>query len=124
MLQKKQGPAEHRAIRLAAGEASDGFVGNDIKTAKYNLVTFLPIFLCEVFSRAAYLYFLLQVRDQLSKAHLKECQCICSQCLRLWISANNRHVLHHFQDGIIQKWLLLYLSICVQLFPPFFTAIF
>ena len=34
---------------------------NGIKTAKYNVVTFLPIFLFEMFSRAAYLYFLLQV---------------------------------------------------------------
>ena len=33
---------------------------NGIKTAKYNVVTFLPIFLFEMFSRAAYLYFLLQ----------------------------------------------------------------
>ena len=62
-LQKKQAPAENRAVRLDAGQATEGFCGNDIKTAKYNLVTFLPIFLCEVFSRAAYLYFLLQVID-------------------------------------------------------------
>ena len=38
------------------------YVHNGIKTAKYNVVTFLPIFLFEMFSRAAYLYFLLQVR--------------------------------------------------------------
>ena len=36
------------------------FCGNDISTSKYTLITFLPIFLYEVFSRAAYLYFLLQ----------------------------------------------------------------
>ena len=35
-------------------------VHNGIKTAKYNVVTFVPIFLFEIFSRAAYLYFLLQ----------------------------------------------------------------
>lgn len=29
-------------------------------TAKYNIITFLPIFLFEMFSRVAYLYFLLQ----------------------------------------------------------------
>ena len=29
--------------------------------AKHNKATFLPIFLCEMFSRPAYLYFLLQV---------------------------------------------------------------
>ena len=66
LLQKKQAPSEHRAVRLEAGEATEGFVGNDIKTAKYNLITFLPIFLCEVFSRAAYLYFLLQVKHAMS----------------------------------------------------------
>jgi len=37
------------------------YVNNGVKTAKYNVVTFLPIFLFEMFSRAAYLYFLLQV---------------------------------------------------------------
>ena len=36
------------------------FIGNDISTSKYTLITFLPIFLYEVFSRAAYLYFLIQ----------------------------------------------------------------
>lgn len=37
------------------------FVGNSITTSKYNIVTFLPIFLFEMFSRVAYLYFLAQV---------------------------------------------------------------
>ena len=37
------------------------YVHNGITTAKYNVATFLPIFLFEMFSRAAYLYFLLQV---------------------------------------------------------------
>eukprot|EP00210_Caulerpa_lentillifera_P006951 g6646.t1 len=36
------------------------FVNNSISTSKYNLVTFLPIFLFEMFSRVAYLYFLAQ----------------------------------------------------------------
>jgi len=36
------------------------FASNAIKTAKYNAFTFLPRFLFEMFSRAAYLYFLLQ----------------------------------------------------------------
>ena len=36
------------------------FASNAIKTAKYNALTFLPRFLFEMFSRAAYLYFLLQ----------------------------------------------------------------
>ena len=34
--------------------------GNAVKTAKYNPVTFLPLFLFSMFSRAAYLYFLSQ----------------------------------------------------------------
>lgn len=34
-------------------------------TSKYNIVTFLPIFLLEMFSRVAYLYFLLQVKAAL-----------------------------------------------------------
>ena len=37
------------------------YVHNGISTAKYNVITFLPYFLFEMFSRAAYLYFLLQV---------------------------------------------------------------
>lgn len=35
---------------------------NRVVTSKYNPITFLPIFLFEMFSRVAYLYFLLQVR--------------------------------------------------------------
>jgi hypothetical protein len=37
-------------------------VTNKVVTAKYNVATFLPIFLLEMFSRVAYLYFLLQAR--------------------------------------------------------------
>jgi hypothetical protein len=36
-------------------------VTNRVVTHKYNIVTFLPIFLFEMFSRTAYLYFLIQV---------------------------------------------------------------
>lgn len=36
------------------------FESNKVVTSKYNIVTFLPIFLFEMFSRVAYLYFLLQ----------------------------------------------------------------
>jgi len=36
------------------------FAGNKVKTAKYNPVTFVPLFLFEMFSRAAYFYFLCQ----------------------------------------------------------------
>ena len=38
------------------------FQGNAITTSKYNILTFLPIFLFVMFSRVAYLYFLLQAR--------------------------------------------------------------
>lgn len=37
------------------------FDGNAVSTSKYNFVTFLPLFLFEMFSRVAYLYFLIQV---------------------------------------------------------------
>lgn len=36
---------------------------NKVVTSKYNPVSFLPIFLFEMFSRVAYLYFLLQARQ-------------------------------------------------------------
>lgn len=35
--------------------------GNHIATSKYTLLTFFPVFLFELFTRVAYLYFLLQV---------------------------------------------------------------
>ena len=38
------------------------FATNSVTTAKYNVVTFLPRFLVEVFSQVAYFYFLVQVR--------------------------------------------------------------
>lgn len=46
-----------RQRRAAGGHE---FVSNRVVTSKYNIVTFLPIFLFEMFSRVAYLYFLLQ----------------------------------------------------------------
>ena len=58
-----------RTVNLAGGQPADktaGFLGNTIKTAKYNLITFFPIFLFEMFSRAAYLYFLAQVHLRLT----------------------------------------------------------
>jgi len=36
------------------------YSSNRVRTAKYNLITFLPLFLFEMFSRAAYFYFLCQ----------------------------------------------------------------
>ncbi len=62
--QKAAVPSDSRTVNLAGGvpaEKTLGFATNNIKTAKYNLITFFPIFLFEMFSRAAYLYFLAQV---------------------------------------------------------------
>lgn len=42
-------------------ESTGHFASNEIRTAKYNLFTFFPRFLFEMFKRAAYMYFLLQV---------------------------------------------------------------
>ena len=43
-------------------ETGRTFESNRVVTSKYNIITFLPIFLFEMFSRVAYLYFLLQAR--------------------------------------------------------------
>ncbi|DBA65766.1 hypothetical protein WJX79_001197 [Trebouxia sp. C0005] len=61
--QKAPAASDSRTVDLAGGQPADktlGFATNNIKTAKYNLLTFFPIFLFEMFSRAAYLYFLAQ----------------------------------------------------------------
>ena len=54
-------PGQSRLVTLDGGNLQEGFRHNGIKTSKYNPVTFFPIFLFEMFSRAAYLYFLIQV---------------------------------------------------------------
>lgn len=62
---KKKGgrpPPGPRIVKLEGGREVEGLQGNNVKTAKYNVVTFLPIFLFEMFSRIAYLYFMLQAR--------------------------------------------------------------
>jgi Phospholipid-translocating ATPase N-terminal len=46
-----------------AGVKDKQFCSNKVRTAKYNVVTFLPIFLAEQFSQVAYFYFLVQVRS-------------------------------------------------------------
>eukprot|EP00210_Caulerpa_lentillifera_P001750 g1680.t1 len=55
---------ESRKIRVNMDylqvEKKPKFVNNAISTSKYNIITFLPIFLFEMFSRVAYLYFLAQ----------------------------------------------------------------
>ena len=70
--------SDSRTVNLAGGVPADktaGFAKNSIKTAKYNLITFLPIFLFEMFSRAAYLYFLAQVVQC-----CKHWRCLCVMC--------------------------------------------
>ena len=62
LLSQADGEGPSRIVQLGPSAVNEEFSGNVIKTAKYNVATFLPIFLFEVFSRAAYLYFLLQVR--------------------------------------------------------------
>ena len=49
-------------VARGAEEPQHDFPSNRVITSKYNIVTFLPIFLFEMFSRVAYLYFLLQAR--------------------------------------------------------------
>lgn len=50
---------EVRYVRHNEGPVGE-FETNKVVTSKYNVATFLPLFLFEMFSRAAYLYFLLQ----------------------------------------------------------------
>ena len=71
-------PAGPRIVKLEGGREVEGLQGNNVKTAKYNVATFLPIFLFEMFSRIAYLYFLLQARGgPPTPPHL----CRAHQCL-------------------------------------------
>lgn len=51
-----------RRVRLGPSAANGGFPGNSVRTSKYNIITFLPIFLFTMFSRVAYLYFAAQAR--------------------------------------------------------------
>ncbi len=53
--------AQFRTIALDQGKQQPGHVNNHVVTAKYNVFTFLPKFLFEVFSRVAYMYFLVQM---------------------------------------------------------------
>lgn len=66
-----------RTIFLDGGYANDGFCSNRVVTAKYNVVTFLPIFLFEMFSRLAYLYFLLQVYSSALSSLSSSLLCLC-----------------------------------------------
>ena len=61
--------AEPWTIKIERGNEVEGHVPNSIRTAKYNAITFFPIFLIEMFGRVAYLYFLAQVPLLLENAH-------------------------------------------------------
>ena len=52
--------ATPRVVPLGPTARLPPAVTNEVITSKYNVATFLPLFLFEMFSRAAYLYFLLQ----------------------------------------------------------------
>jgi len=69
------------------------FATNSVTTAKYNVATFLPRFLFEVFSQVAYFYFLVQVRiltwppGAYPRSHfdslcLVPSRCLCVVCTR------------------------------------------
>jgi hypothetical protein len=61
---EKNNPESRYISRNIAEEPIDpSFSENAVSTSKYNIVTFLPLFLFEMFSRVAYLYFLIQVRS-------------------------------------------------------------
>ena len=66
---KNGAQAEPWTIKIERGNEVEGHVPNSIRTAKYNAITFFPIFLIEMFGRVAYLYFLAQVPSLLEKAH-------------------------------------------------------
>lgn len=59
----QEGNEPVRVIRFPpqAAPLANDTTTNKVVTSKYNVFSFLPIFLFEMFSRAAYLYFLLQV---------------------------------------------------------------
>ena len=59
--QKEVHTPDARTIQLNEDRNPKGFVNNEIHTAKFGLVNFLPVFLFIMFRRVAYLYFLAQV---------------------------------------------------------------
>lgn len=80
--EKDGAQAEPWTIKIDRGNEVEGHVPNSIKTAKYNAVTFFPIFLVEMFSRVAYLYFLAQVSSLTENAHsMMSMSCPVTQAL-------------------------------------------
>ena len=105
-------------MHFGVGVENAEFVDNGIKTAKYNVATFLPIFLFEMFSRAAYLYFLLQVWEfqansavqiclvdwALTRAQPKLC-CAGLQQLLKWPALAGLSVLVEHRVALWRLWL-------------------
>ena len=56
----EDGGQDTRRIRLGPGAVNEGYVGNSIRTAKYNIITFVPLFLWTMIKRVAYVYFFFQ----------------------------------------------------------------
>ena len=56
------------------------FATNSVTTAKYNVATFLPRFLFEVFSQVAYFYFLVQVRPSAQVKPESESPSVLQRC--------------------------------------------
>jgi hypothetical protein len=64
-LAPQSGVADHVTVFYAprgTPPANTVLTSNRVITSKYNILTFLPLFLYQMFSRVAYLYFLLQAR--------------------------------------------------------------
>ena len=66
-----------RRVLLGPGAPAAHFAGNAITTSKYNILTFVPIFLFVMFSRVAYLYFLLQARSPARDARRRRAGLCC-----------------------------------------------
>lgn len=58
---KESHTADARTVLLNGEKQPQTYVLNEIRTSKYGLVNFLPVFLFTMFRRVAYLYFLAQV---------------------------------------------------------------
>lgn len=112
--------SDSRTVNLAGGVPADkiaGFAKNSIKTAKYNLITFLPIFLFEMFSRAAYLYFLAQVCSLLYAKHWR-CPSVHPMLSIAASSVASCHMPPHMQVSPVPTFLFLKLLAVQQYSGP------
>lgn len=95
-----------RQRRAAGGHE---FVSNRVVTSKYNIVTFLPIFLFEMFSRVAYLYFLLQVGPAQAADHSVYCCWVLSALQAKAVASR-------------QRCPLVCIELRIHLHPPLWVA--